>query len=96
MATITIEQPHALPTAEAQKRLDQSLGQLAHRYRGEFRWQSETEATIKHAMANASVRIEPARVIVTVQCGMALSLIKGKLETRVKQELEKALAPAAV
>jgi hypothetical protein len=42
-------------------------------------------------MANATVQIEPARVVVNVDGGMALALVKGKVADRVRQELQTAL-----
>ena len=92
MATFTIEQPHALSPADAKTRIDQTLTALAQKYGGRFSWQSETQARLEHKMAKAAVAIEPARVSVTIDGGFALGLIKGKVESRVKQELEKSLA----
>jgi putative polyhydroxyalkanoate system protein len=91
MAKVVIEEPHALPPVEAKTRLDKTLAQLAARYGGEVRWASEVEAQLKHKLATASLRIEAARVSVDIEGGMAFALIKGKVEARVKQELQSAL-----
>ncbi len=92
MATLTIEQAHALSASDVRQRLEQLLTTLSNKYGGEFRWQGDAEAQLKHSMAKAVVRVEPARVVVTVEGGLALSLVKGKVEARVKQELQRALA----
>jgi putative polyhydroxyalkanoate system protein len=94
MAKITVEQPHQLSPEEAKSRLDGFLQRMSSRMGGSYKWSSPTEATIDHSMAKATVRIEPSRVVVNVDGGLALSLVKGKTEQRVKQELEKALAQA--
>jgi putative polyhydroxyalkanoate system protein len=89
--TLIIEQAHSLTAEVAKQRLDQTLAALAQKYGGQFTWQSATEAKLEHKLANASVAIEPARVVVNVEGGFALGLIKGKVEARVKQELQGAL-----
>jgi len=95
MAKFTVEEPHQLAAAEVKQRLDGFLKRMAAKMGGTYAWGSDTEATITHSMAKAMVKIEPARVVVNVEGGMALSLIKGKLEPRLKDELAKALAAQA-
>lgn len=91
MARITVEQPHALPAEQVKDRLDGFLQRMAAKMGGSYKWSSPTEASIDHSMAKAAVKIEPSRVVVSVDGGMAFSLIKGKVERRVKDELQKAL-----
>src|SRR4051812_17928947 len=95
MAKFTVEEPHKLAVAEVKTRLDGFLQRMSAKMGGSYAWGSDTEATITHSMAKAMVKIEAARVLVNVEGGMALSLIKGKLEPRLKSELAKALVPTA-
>ena len=91
MSNFTVEQAHQLPIAEAKARLDGFLQRMAANMGGSHKWTSDTEARIEHSLAKAAVKLEAARVVVRVDGGMALSLVKGKVEARIKAELQKAL-----
>ena len=95
MAKFTVQEPHQLPLPEVKQRLDGFLRRMSAKMGGTYAWASDTEASITHSLAKATVKIEPANVVVNVEGGMALSLVKGKMEPRIKQELAKALAPQA-
>ena len=92
MAKFSVQEPHQLPVAEVKQRLDGFLERMSARMGGTYAWSSDTEATITHSLAKATVKIAPANVVVNVEGGMALSLVKGKMEPRIKEELAKALA----
>ena len=95
MPKITIEQPHALPPAEARQRLDKLNEKLASKYGIHAKWTSDTKATFDRTGATGSIACEAGRVVVHVDLSFALSMMKGQVETRIREELKKALAEAS-
>lgn len=91
MAKLTIEQAHSLSPDEVRKRLDAMNDKLA-KYGVNASWTSATEAAVSGAGAKGKILIEPSRVQVHLDLNMALSLMKGKIETKVRDELQRALA----
>ncbi len=92
MPKFTIEQPHALPLAEAKTRLESFLSRMASKMGGTYAWSSDTDAAIKHSLATAAVKIEAQKVKVDVDGGMALSLVRAKIEGKIREALADALA----
>lgn len=92
MPKLTIEQPHALPHGEVRQRLSTLEDRLATKYGIEAKWVSDTHAEIKRTGASGSIRCAPDRVVVEIDLSFALSPVKSKVETRVREELARALA----
>lgn len=90
MPRVTIEHPHNLPTTEVRDRLDAMRGRLA-RYGIEASWKSQTEAVFKRTGASGSISCRPDKVVVDVDLSFVLAPMKGEVETRIKNELAKAL-----
>jgi putative polyhydroxyalkanoate system protein len=91
MPKLQIEHPHALEPAEVKRRLDALNRTLADKYGIEARWTSDTEATFKRAGASGSIRTLPDRVVVDIDLSFALSPVKGKVESKIRDELKRAL-----
>jgi putative polyhydroxyalkanoate system protein len=91
MAKFTVEQAHQLPLPEAKQRLDAFLARMATKMGGKHTWTSESEARIEHSLAKAHLKLEPTRAVVDVEGGMALALVKGKVQSRIQQSLADAL-----
>lgn len=92
MPKITIEQTHALSPDEAHRRLDALNRQLSAKYGIDAKWQSTTQANFKGMGASGSIVCSPGKVSVNVDLSFALTPVKGKVESRIRAELEKALA----
>jgi len=93
MPKLTIEQAHKLPADEARKCLDGLSQDLSDKYGLTSRWISDTECKVERTGASGNIKIEPQRVVVNLDLSFALSPIKGKIESRIREELEKLFAP---
>jgi putative polyhydroxyalkanoate system protein len=89
MPKMTIEQPHKLPADEARKLLDTLSKDLSDKYGLSSRWLTDTEAKVERTGATGSIRIEVQRVIVDLDLSFALTPLKGKIESRIREELKK-------
>jgi putative polyhydroxyalkanoate system protein len=94
MPKLTIEQSHSLPQTLVRSRLEALNAKLSEKYGIDAHWKSDTEATIKRTGATGSIKCEPTRVVVVIDLSFALTPIKGKVESRIRDELAKALLPA--
>jgi putative polyhydroxyalkanoate system protein len=91
MPKLTIEQPHALPHPEVRQRLSTLEERLATKYGIEAKWVSDTHAEIKRTGATGFIRCTSDRVVVEIDLSFALSPVKSKVESRVREELARAL-----
>jgi putative polyhydroxyalkanoate system protein len=91
MPKFSIEHGHALGADEVKLRLQTLSERLASKYGINATWKTPTEATFKATGASGAIRCHNDKVVVDVDLGFALSMMKGQLETRIKSELEKAL-----
>lgn len=89
MPKMTIEQPHSVPAEEARKRLEGLSSDLSDKYGLTSRWLSETECRVERTGATGAIRIEAKRVVVDLDLSFALSPIKGKIEGRIRDELQR-------
>lgn len=92
MPKFTIERSHTLPAGEVRPRLQALSDMLADKFGLTVEWKSETEALVKRTGASGKISCEANKVSVLVDLSFALTPIRGKVEERVKLELEKALA----
>ena len=92
MPKFTIEQPHALPTADVRKRLDTMNEKLSTKYGIEAKWTSDSKATFSRTGATGTLHIEPAKVSVSIDLAFMLSPMKSQIEGKIRDELVKALA----
>jgi putative polyhydroxyalkanoate system protein len=95
MPKLTIEQPHKLPADEARKCLDTLSRDLADKYGLSCNWLSDTEAKVERTGASGNIKIEPQRVLVNLDLSFALSPLKGKIESRIREELARLFVPKA-
>lgn len=92
MPKLAIEHRHNLTPDAVRERLNAMQAQLSSKYGFSGSWISDTEATVKGTGASGTIRCEPERVVVTVDLSFALTPVKGKVEQRIRQELERALS----
>lgn len=95
MPKLTIEQKHDLDPGSVRERLNALQARLADKYGIEGTWRSDTEATFKRTGASGTISCQPGRVVITVDLSFALTPLKGKVENRIREELQKALADPA-
>lgn len=92
MPKFSIEHPHALPAPDVRQRLDRMSQQLSSKYGIDAKWSSDTRATFSRTGASGTIVCEPSKVVVSVDLSFALTPMKGQIETRIRDELQKALA----
>jgi putative polyhydroxyalkanoate system protein len=95
MPKLTIEQSHSLDPAVVRQRLDALRARLAEKYGIDAAWKSDTEATFKRTGASGSIHCHAGKVVITVDLSFALSPLKGKVETRIREELASVLRESA-
>jgi putative polyhydroxyalkanoate system protein len=92
MPKLHIEHPHSLEPAEVKQRLDSLSARLAQKYGIDAQWKSDTEATFKRTGASGTIRCHPDKVAIDVDLSFALTPMKGQVESRIRDELSRALA----
>lgn len=92
MPKLTIERAHSLNVDEVKSRLQGLADKLAEKYGLKATWKSATLAEVKGTGATGTISCEPNKVSVQIDLSFALSPLKGKIEDKVKRELETALA----
>jgi putative polyhydroxyalkanoate system protein len=89
MSTIHLEHRHTLPSEEAVRRAHEVIGQLAERIKAEIRWEGDNTAVFKGSGFSGKAKLEPNQISLDVDLGMLLRPLKGKIEERIGQTLEK-------
>lgn len=92
MPKFTVEHSHNLPTNEVRARLQALQDRLAEKYGLTTEWTSPTEAELKRTGASGKITCGATKVSVSVDLSFAFTPIRGKVEERVRTELQKALA----
>jgi putative polyhydroxyalkanoate system protein len=92
MAKLNIEQAHSLPVEEVKKRLQSLADKLAEKYGINAKWTSDREADIKRTGVSGKITCTDSKVTVFLDLSFMLNPLKEKIETRVKKELQTALA----
>ena len=92
MPKLTIEQPHSLPLDEVKKRLQALADRLSAKYGIDARWTSDREAQVKRTGVSGKISCSDSKVTVVLDLNFALTPLKGRVENRIKQELQQTLA----
>lgn len=93
MATVRVEQPHALSIDDAKKALEKFAEDIA-KYGMKLHW-SGSEAELKGIGASGDVKVHSDKVVVTVKLGMmakAAGVKADRLEGSIARRLQSALA----
>ena len=92
MPKFTVERTHSLEPADAKARLQTLSDKLSAKYGLSSTWKSDTEAEVKGTGATGKITCVPGKVSVMIDLSFALTMMKGKIEEKVKKELDSALA----
>jgi putative polyhydroxyalkanoate system protein len=90
MANIHIERPHKLGREGARSKIEQIAGDLKRELHADYAWQGDT-LVFKRSGASGTIRVSEEDIIIDVKLGMALGLIKAKIEEGIKHNLDKVL-----
>lgn len=92
MPKVDIEQAHSVTAEDAKKKLDALSKDLSDKYGLAVKWLSDTHAKIERTGVTGAIKIEAQRVLVNLDLSFALTPLKGKIETRIREELQKLFA----
>ena len=92
MPKMTIEQAHKLSAEDARKCIEGLNRDLSDKYGLTSCWLSDTEAKVERTGATGNIKIEPQRVVVNLDLSFALSPLKGKIESRIRETLAQLFA----
>lgn len=88
MSTIHVEHRHTLPADEALRRAHEFIGQIADRIKADINWDGDT-AAFKGTGFSGKAKIAPGLISLDVDLSMLLRPLKGKVEARIAETLEK-------
>jgi putative polyhydroxyalkanoate system protein len=91
MADVRVERRHALPKAQARALAERALAELARRYRAETEWHGDV-LRFQAPGAAGEVRLSDAEIRVDVKLGLLLRPLKARIEQRIAEHLDRALA----
>jgi putative polyhydroxyalkanoate system protein len=87
MPKIQIVQDHSVAPEEARRRLETFNTDLRERYGLEPVWTSPTQVQISRAGASGTLKIEPRQIHVTIDLPLAFTMLRSRIEERIKREL---------
>lgn len=89
MPKVEISHNHKVTAEEARKRIETLNKELGEKYGLTSHWHSDTEAHVERTGAKGTIKIEPTRVHLQLDLSFAMTPLKGTIEKRVKEELER-------
>ena len=69
--------------------VDKLSRDLSAKYELKSAWVSPTEATVSRTGVTGSIKITPTQVVVDLDLAFVLGAIKGTIESKIREELEK-------
>jgi putative polyhydroxyalkanoate system protein len=90
MPNIHIERGHSLNLQEAKAQVETIARDLKQKLQADYEWKGDT-LEFKRSGASGSIDVTESSVVVDVQLGMALGLMKGKIEEAINNNLDKVL-----
>jgi putative polyhydroxyalkanoate system protein len=95
MATIELRRSHSLPREEARRRAEELAKSLEEKLGLEWRWNDDRlvfDAPRGPAKGTkGSVRVTPEEVSVEIDLPFFLRMLKGKIESKVREKLDRLL-----
>jgi len=90
MANIHIKRNHNLGLNEAKQRMDQIAGSLQDKLDAKWAWKGN-QLSFTRSGASGSVNVADDSVEFNIKLGLMLTPLKGKVESAINEELDKAL-----
>lgn len=95
MPSIQITKTHQLPLPTVKKQIDLLNKDLGEKYEIKTSWLSDTKAKVERAGVKGEINISENQVAIHLDLSFALTPFKGKIETQIKEELERLLSKKA-
>lgn len=93
MPKISLSRNHSLSPVVIKQRLVELGEKLASRYKAETSWSGDKTMNVKGPGVEGKLSITDDKVDVNIDLAWGLSLMKGKIEEALTQELEKVTQP---
>lgn len=93
MPKISMDHPHALGPDDARERVLALEADLQERYGLETRWEGLV-LHVKRSGIDGTLSIEASRIAVRLKVSMMLGVLRGPIESGVRQELERLFPPS--
>jgi len=90
MANIHIERQHTLGLETAKTQMETVAQNLKRDLQADYHWKGNT-LVFKRTGASGAIDVSEGNVVVDVKLGMALGLMKGKIEDGINRNLDKML-----
>lgn len=90
MANIHIERQHSLGLDAAKTQMETIAQNLKQDLQADYEWNGD-RLVFKRTGASGAIDVTECNVVVDVKLGMALRLLKGKIEEHINQNLDKVL-----
>lgn len=87
MAKIEITQGHALPKPEVRTRMEKVQAELTEKYGLAFAWDGETQMKVSGKGVKGTIQLGDTQVSVLLDLSLLLSPFKGKIESRLREQL---------
>ncbi|MDY0003177.1 MAG: polyhydroxyalkanoic acid system family protein [Polyangia bacterium] len=91
MAKIEVVQNHALPLPEARTRMEKVQAELTAKYGLSFQWEGEQQLKVSGKGVKGTIQLGATQVSVLLDLSLLLSPLKGKIESRLREQLTEQL-----
>ena len=89
MPKLQITQSHSVTAEEAHNRIDQLSKDLSDKYGLSSSWVTPNEAKVERTGAKGTIKILATAINVELDLSFAMTPLRGTIEKRIKDELEK-------
>jgi putative polyhydroxyalkanoate system protein len=90
MANIHIERRHALGREAARAQVEQIALDLKRQLQADYAWEGDT-LVFKRSGASGTIEVGDESIVIDVKLGMALGMMKGKIEAGIQHRLEQVI-----
>lgn len=87
MPSIDITQPIHVPAEEARRRLETFQAELHERFGLVPNWTTPTRVEVRRTGGGGWLQIEPSRIVAHIDLSFALTPLRGRIESEIRQRL---------
>ncbi len=91
MANIEVTQPHSLELPEVKSRMESVQSELTQKYGLEFNWESDSQVKVSGKGVKGTIVVDGSKVEVKLDLSLLLRPMKGKIESRLTEQLAEKL-----
>lgn len=87
MAKIDVTQSHSLPIEEAKLRMEKVQAELTQKYGLSFSWEGDRRVQVSGKGVKGTIQLTETQVSVNLDLSFILTPVKGKIESRLREQL---------